>query len=304
MGHRRDWQKTDPDLRIHPRFRTLCRELGAKPYEVDGWLSGIWRTAFSQAEDGDLSRFGIAGIAAMAEYPGPLEDEDFVRALLAHNFLEGGFSEDEAGNPVVAVRIHGWEEWGGALFAERNKWARKKAEERAQMSQGQPETPKGSPRESARPSREIEREKESKTLRSKALRDFGPDFGPWWDAYGNKKDRSDALELYVYWREQGASREDLLIAAKNYRASDARFPEYQKLARTFLAKKPNRWEEWVKPEAPVAVTKSDLTSADRVPTCSVCGQEVTAEDQATTAMWTEKRGWVHAGCGDRPKEAT
>jgi len=77
---------------------------------------------------------------------------------------------------------------------------------------------------------------------------YGTDFTTWWLAYGNKRDKADAERLYYHWRERGATAEWLLKAAKNYHADCERSGSIQKYARTFLAKEPCRWKEWVKPE--------------------------------------------------------
>jgi len=70
------------------------------------------------------------------------------------------------------------------------------------------------------------------------------DFAEWWAAYGKVGSKADALTLYRYWRQHGATADDLLRAAVAYRqhceATDCKL----KHARTFLAKKPCRWREW------------------------------------------------------------
>lgn len=75
------------------------------------------------------------------------------------------------------------------------------------------------------------------------------DFAEWWSAYGKVGSKADALKLYRHWRTHGASRDDLLAAAVAYRdhctATDCKLAH----ARTFLAKKPNRWREWADGEA-------------------------------------------------------
>ena len=75
------------------------------------------------------------------------------------------------------------------------------------------------------------------------------DFDEWWCEYGKVGSKADALKLYQHWRAHGASRDDLLAAAVAYRehctATDCKLAH----ARTFLAKKPNRWREWADGEA-------------------------------------------------------
>lgn len=74
--------------------------------------------------------------------------------------------------------------------------------------------------------------------------DITKDFEQWWVVFGKVGTKADARDLYSWWRHHGASAEDLLAAATAYRthcqATDCRVMH----ARTFLAKKPNRWAEW------------------------------------------------------------
>jgi len=283
MGHKRDWQKTDPDLHSHPGFLKLCRELGAQPYQVDGWLSGIWRHAYRQAEDGDLTRFGEDGIAAMAGYDG--SGEIFVAGLVGAHFLD---REDGT------IAIHGWTDWGGALFAEREADAERK---RVQRSQEVPGTTRDTRRTQVDPRAKTENKREKEHL--SALRAFEPDFAPWWQTYGKVGGRADALAGYLHWRQQGASREDLLLAAKNYRGWCLATDTLQKHGGTFLAKKPNRWEEYVKPEPAEKALPHDPTSDDRHILCHVCGEEVTPAQQLEPGATVDKKGWRHApkDCG-------
>lgn len=72
-----------------------------------------------------------------------------------------------------------------------------------------------------------------------------PDFLDWWTAWGKRGSRADAALCYAFWIARGASPADLLTAARNYLADCRRCERKQKDGATFLAKKPNRWEEWL-----------------------------------------------------------
>ena len=74
-------------------------------------------------------------------------------------------------------------------------------------------------------------------------------FDEWWTAYGKVGSKAEALSLYRWWRTTGkASADDLLAAAVNYRAHCSATDCKMQHGRTFLAKKPNRWDEWARGE--------------------------------------------------------
>jgi hypothetical protein len=281
-NHENDWQKTDPDLRAHPSFKLLCAALAIPPILGDGLLSGIWRMAYRQAEDGDLSRFTAEALMAGADWTYQQDPEAVVDALVAAKFLE----RTEDGR----LLIHDWDGWGGAARAQRRRWAQAKAETRHEKStdvQGSPTVVRDCHRA----------KRESKTLRSKDLPDYSEEFTTWWETYGKGGSRAKALECYAHWRNHGASAADLLLAATNYRAACNAASRYMKDGSTFLAKRTNIWEEWMKPEsATPPAGPHDLTTPEHTPHCFFCKLEVTPEQQATSAVWAEGSGWAHAAC--------
>lgn len=125
---------------------------------------------------------------------------------------------------------------------------------------------------------------------------YTEDFTAWLKVYGNGRDKADAEPLYGYWRDQGATAEELLVAAKNYRASCEGENVTMKYAKTFLAKDPCRWREWVKPEtlaprdqpSPIEIQHEEVI-------CPACGEEVSAKERAESAIWTPS-GLVHMVC--------
>ena len=128
------------------------------------------------------------------------------------------------------------------------------------------------------------------------------DFEGWWVAYGRVGSKADAKRLYLYWREHGASAEQLSSAAAAYIAHCGKTSCSLQHAKTFLAKTPNRWEEWATNEqhgdmAPPAV--GPATRDDRI-LCRICGGEVTA-DEMETAYWNEGQGWRHRSCAQRER---
>lgn len=87
------------------------------------------------------------------------------------------------------------------------------------------------------------------------------DFEQWWTTFGKLGSKADARELYRWWRAHGADREQLLAAAVAYRAHCSATDCKMQHARTFLAKKPDRWREWATGEDHGTM---DVTSAARV----------------------------------------
>jgi len=125
MKPEKKWQKTDPALRSHPAFHDLVAELDSTPILVDGLLSGLWRMAFTDAPDGDLSRFKHRALARAVGWSG--NGDVMVTSLLDTGFLcyEGD-----------RLFIHDWLDWGGALFSERADNARRVARHREKPAQG------------------------------------------------------------------------------------------------------------------------------------------------------------------------
>ena len=74
--------------------------------------------------------------------------------------------------------------------------------------------------------------------------EFAGEFGLWWDTYGKVGSRADAEALYGYWRQHNAPPGELLAAAATYRRWCESTDTAQKHGATFLAKTPNRWQEW------------------------------------------------------------
>ena len=91
-------------------------------------------------------------------------------------------------------------------------------------------------------------------------------FLAWWEAFGHVGSKADASALYEHWRQAGTAEDDLLHAARSYRAHCEAAGQHRVHARTFLAKKPNRWREWVDEEHETGVApdkvRGRLTDAD------------------------------------------
>ena len=76
---------------------------------------------------------------------------------------------------------------------------------------------------------------------------YTEDFEEWWEAYGRRGNKADAAKLWTHWTKHGATVPDLLTAARNYITDCERRDRLIADGRTFLARNPNRWAEWVIP---------------------------------------------------------
>lgn len=102
------------------------------------------------------------------------------------------------------------------------------------------------------------------------------DFEDWWTSYGRVGSKADARTLYRWWRKQGAGRDELLNAALAYTTHCAATDCKRAHARTFLAKKPNRWREWADGEDHGAM---DARNQKRVSDVLEAGIEVFGGEQ-------------------------
>ena len=93
----------------------------------------------------------------------------------------------------------------------------------------------------------------SSTATVPAAATYPPDFEEWWENYGRRGSKADALKFWKHWKQKGASDSDLLTAARNYIADCGRRNRLVCDGRTFLAKDTNRWAEWIDP-APADIT--------------------------------------------------
>jgi len=114
----RDFQKADPHLRGNRKFKRLCAMLSREPNVVHGMLSGLWGWAFTQASDGDLSKFEPWEIAEEVDWTG--DADKLIDSLVACGFV------------TQTGQIHDWEEWGGSLFQTRKRDAQRQWDRRHQ----------------------------------------------------------------------------------------------------------------------------------------------------------------------------
>ena len=231
-----DWLAVHRALFDHPKTKRLSKRLGVDVSAACGYLICLWTWAMTVAPEGDLSRYDPEEIEAAAGWGG-------VEELLYANLVSCRWLDEDR-------YIHDWQDWRGPLVTKRARDAERKRIERASKTSPSDAVRTSDPRPADVPVKTDKTDKTDKTKSIKSIPSAVPseDFILWWGAYGKVGSRADANDLYRYWRNHGASPEDLVVAATNYRAWCVHTNTSQKHGSTFLSKKPNRWLEHVKPE--------------------------------------------------------
>jgi hypothetical protein len=289
------WIPVDQALPTHFKTTRAAKIAGVSTETLIGHLITLWLWAVDNAPDGDLDGFGAQEIELAANWPGE-------KGLL-HEALKGcgkargvGFIEVSRGG---AVQLHDWDEYGGKAGAQRDKWRELKRRQRHNQAQS---TGTVHPCPVEVPSQKRREEKDQDQVHTLVSRGSPKDtFPAWWKVYGSRGSKADAFACYAYWITKGASADDLLKAARNYVASCSVQDRLLKDGSTFLAKKPNRWQEWVEGVVPV-VALGNPTTEDRRILCRECEQEVTSE-QMEEAFWAEGKGWTHRACAQNAPRA-
>lgn len=120
------WIKSYQALRQHPKTRKLARRLGVRLPEAVGILHCLWWWCIDYAPDGDLTKHDAEDIALACEWEG--EPKDIIEHLTSCGFIDNG----------DGLRLHDWDEYGGALVVAREKEAERKREGRSSASSGRP----------------------------------------------------------------------------------------------------------------------------------------------------------------------
>lgn len=131
------WIESHQELDDHPKTRKAAALLGISIPTVVGHLHIFWHWALSYAQDGDLTDYDVADIAAAARWEG--DPETFVTALESCGIgKHAGFLERQDGR----LLIHDWYEYAGKLIERRRMDAIRKRGERTdavqRMSSGHP----------------------------------------------------------------------------------------------------------------------------------------------------------------------
>lgn len=104
------WIESHTVLLRHPKLLRLARELRIKPVHCLGHLHALWHTTLETREDGDLSSWSDADIAAAAGFSG--KAPPFVSSLRLSGWLDNAL-------------VHDWLDYAGLYltrkYAKRNK---------------------------------------------------------------------------------------------------------------------------------------------------------------------------------------
>lgn len=256
----------DVELLGHPKLMRLAGALNVTQPEAMWHLLHLWRWAMQYAPDGDLTGSTPMEIAIAAQWLNG-DVERFVDVLASDLWRGSGFIDRERNGSVT---LHDWSDGGGKLDKKREQGRlrqKRYRDKQRDIDVTQDVTPPVTRhvteqgKESKRPSGE------SAPARAR----LAEEFALWWEKSRKVGSRADAEVLYFYWRKKGASANDLLTAIVNDRANCDATGTLMRHGRTFLAKTPNRWQEWVNPERPVEPPGK--------PMCSKCGCYLTATDK-------------------------
>jgi len=112
------WIKSYQALRQHPKTRKLARRVGGVPAAI-GYLHCLWWWCIDYAPDGDLTNHDAEDIAIACEWDG--KPADLIKHLSECGFLDNG----------DGLRVHDWDEYGGALVDGRERNAQRMKRARA-----------------------------------------------------------------------------------------------------------------------------------------------------------------------------
>jgi len=293
-----EWLELHYDVFEHPKTKRMSKILKTPRAAVVGHLAALWTFSARYAISGDLTKLEDDEIEIAAGWEG--KDGAFLQAALTVGYLD---SDGES------VRIHDWDDYAG-------KWANRRARNAERMRHARAGDVQGTCEERATHVQrtegaraELVAEHVQRTGHARVqLEDRTrekikniPSTVPaeecfsWWETYGKVGSRADAYALYEYWRQQGASAEDLIAAAVNYRAWCISTNTSQKHGATFLAKNPNRWQEHVRPEYDLTDNggngngKQDIGPPPRDPDPGYCWTKVT-NPFTEELEWAQKRG--------------
>ena len=285
----RDWQKTDPHLRMHPAFFKLTIRLETTPIVAHGLLAGMWGFAFTFCQDGDLSRFTAPEIATAVGWDG--DPNGMMEALIHAGFL----------SPKWA--IHDWHDWGGALFSELTRDAQKKWDARELKRREQDSMSVDVPGQTGtmRDNAPEERREEKKRVKNPPTPQ-GEDmqFEQFWAVYPRKRNKQGAIRCWGTRKSAGTKPATMIAAARNYAAECQREGREQRVimhGMTFLG--PDlRFADYIGPARPVASDKTMVVCLDCQRECCVQTDAPTRIDDETGRVI----GWRCWECDNKPPE--
>jgi hypothetical protein len=254
------WVRVDCDLLDHPKFQVLAEDLGDDEGAAALALLQTWLWFAEVEPSGRAEGRALRAFTRLLGKRTGRDGSAVVAALVETGFLDAGPNDDE----WSFLEVHDWAQYNGLLWERRllkrqqkriereratgdnegdNRATRRRQTERDSTTTGRHE---GDSRAGAQTlNGERLTKKELKPFKAS---DIDNDFEFWWVEYGKVGSKADARKLYGWWRERGATRDDLFVAARGYRSHCEATDCKMKHARTFLAKDLNRWKEWAEGE--------------------------------------------------------
>jgi len=285
----RHFQKTDPHLHSHAGFQRFCTQIRcsnaphsmthglefdrAVPTIADGMLQRLWRWAFDHAPDGDITDLGMDDLRELTGWAD--EGADLLAMLLSCGFV---YTSDD-GRTLISK----WRDWGGAMFAEKER--RATAERVKDWRQGQ-KSLDVTPCNTDVTTRSRSRSRSRSRLKEPILSDCDQsDFAVFWKTYPRREKKAGAHSLWLKMSEE--DRLAALAASKHYAAWCKMNTTSQVMhPTTFLSRVERRWEEWVNGPPPGRNNGARPAPVEK-PICK-CG----------TTLTTDEHGVVHCPmCG-------
>lgn len=181
------WIESHQNLRDHPKTLRLERALHVTRTCVIGHLHVLWWWAMDYAQDGDLSRFTNAEIAAASLWPG--DADEFCQALESAGFVSA--------NPL---QIHDWMDYCGKLIARRQKNAIAMKASRAQHVDN---TCRATVPNPTVPNQTIKRERAAKAASPRQPSFAKPTFEEVRDYINAKDYQLDPVKWYAHYEANG-----------------------------------------------------------------------------------------------------
>jgi len=276
-----EWLALETTIYENKKVMNAADVLDENPDAVAAAFIALLVYARRHQPDGDLSGLRPLPLKRALRWLGKCAAADVIEAMVEVGFLTSDH------------RIHNFKVKNARLLA--NTRQQRYRERKSVTSEPDASPQRQLPVTSPSPQRHDQTLTDLKSIGGKPPA-LTQDFEEWWKGYGRVGSKADAQRLYLHWRKQGASAEQLTTAAAAYIAHCAKTSCSLQHAKTFLAKTPNRWEEWAANEEHGDMTptapRHDLTTADNRIACITCGGEVTADDMET-ARFVDGRGWRH-----------
>ena len=221
---------------IGGKLRTLHKTIGCSRNEAIGILITLWLWGIDNSDMSGLIPFADKTDIAEVIRPGVSENLD--PEVVAEKLIECGWIDRQGGD----LYLHDWGDWRAYY----NKYVRDRksnSERQARFKERHrnPETDNASGNVTNNVTANVIKKQGAETLPEKPPEEkaekYGKDFEDFWEVYPRKADKGACFKKYKARIKDGYSPEELLEAAKRYKAQcvrDHTEQKYIKHGKTFL----------------------------------------------------------------------